>query len=180
MSTAIRFCPETNGWEFNGQAFLDRSKTYSRNNRLAAKAQETGKSLVIWRAEKAAGRRFLNDRALGELIGFCLGNGISWISFKSVTVSVNYLTKALAFKAKTGWFIDFITTNDDHSFDNNVPTPGSNWGAAKALLAEATARTKANYAGLCRAACRYDEATAEEAEIAALKTRAAELMYVQG
>lgn len=179
MSTAISFRKETNGWEFNGQAFLDGNRTYSKNNRRYAKSDESGKSLIIWPAETAKGRKFLNDRALGELIGFCLGNGITWISFKSCSVSVNYLTKALAFKAKTGWFVDFLVNTDDHKFDGNVPTPGGSWGEARALLAEATARTKTNYAGICRAACRFAEADEEEAAIAALKQRASELMYAK-
>lgn len=179
MSTAISFRKETNGWEFNGQAFLDGTRTYSKANRLYAKKDESGKALNIWRAETAKGRKFLHDRALGELIGFCLGNGITWVSFKSCTVSVNYLTKALAFKAKHGWFVDFLVNTDDHKFDGNVPTPGGYWGEGKALLAEATARTKANYAGLCRAACRFDEADEEEVAIAALKQRASELMTAQ-
>ncbi|MDZ4834197.1 MAG: hypothetical protein SGJ27_10510 [Candidatus Melainabacteria bacterium] len=179
MSTAIQFRKETNGWEFNGQAFLDGTKTFSKNNRLYAQKDESGNALIIWRAETAKGRKFLSDRALGELIGFCLGNGITWVSFKCCTVSVNYLTKALAFKAKTGWFVDFLVDTGDHKFDGNVPTPGGSWGEAKALLAEATERTKTNYAGLCRAACRFDEADEEVRAIAALKQRASELMYAK-
>jgi len=179
MSSAIMFRAETNGWEFDGQVYLDGRKTYSKNNRLAAATRETGHSLVIWRAEERKGRKFLSDRGLGELIGFCLGNDITWVSFKGCTVSVNYLQKALAFKAKHGWFVDFLITNQDHNFDANVPTPGGSWGEGKRLLAEAAERTKANYAGLMRAAYRYDEAEAEEREIAALKERARELMYTK-
>jgi hypothetical protein len=177
MSTAINFRHDTNGWEFNGQCFIDARKTYSRNNRLYANSKESGNALIIWRAEEQKGRKFLNDRNLGELIGFCLGNGITWISFKGCTVSVNYLTKALAFKAKHGWFVDFLVKTEDHDFDPNVPTPGGSWGEGKRLIAEAEESTK--YALLCRAAYRLDEAGQVEATSAAKKARAKELMYAK-
>lgn len=179
MSTAIVFNKATNGWEFNGQCFLNSTRTFSRSNRLAARTRESGFALYIHRAETSKGRKFLNDRALGELIGFCLGNNITWVDFDNCVVSVNYLAKAVAFKAKYGWFIDFLHKCEDHDFDANVPTPGSTWGAGKALLAEAAERTRANYAGLCRAAYRFDEADAEDSQIAALKERARELMYAK-
>lgn len=177
MSTAINFRHETNGWEFNGQVFLDANKTFSDNNADFAKSRESGHALHIWRSETSEGRVFLNDRAIGELIGFCLGNGITWVSFKSCTISVNYLSKMLAFKAKHGWFVDFLVTVEDHNFDPNVPTPGGSWGEGKRLLAEA--EESAKYACLCRAANRFDEAAQVDADIAEMKARAKELMFAK-
>jgi hypothetical protein len=177
MATAICFRPDTNGWEFDGQCFYNATKTFSRSNRLYANSKESGFALNIWRAEERKGRKFLSDRGLGELIGFCLGHGINWVSFKGCSVSVNYLTKALAFKAKHGWFVDFLVKVEDHEFDPNVPTPGGSWGEGKRLLAEAAEKSK--YATLCRAACRLDEAADADAEIASMKARAKELMYAK-
>jgi hypothetical protein len=177
MSIQIRFCPKTNGWDF-GQTHFDGNKTFSRVNRLNANSKETGYSLRIWTVEGSKGK-FLSDRTVGELVGYCLGNGITWVEFKGSRVSVNYLTEALKFKADHGWFDDLVMDTCDHKFDGNSPTPGLSWGEGKALLAEATERTNTNYAGIARAAHRYDEADEFERATAALKQRASELMFAK-
>lgn len=173
MSTAINFNADGKVWEFNGQSTLDANRSFSDGNRDFALEKKRG--LNVWRAEKVDGQLNLDDRGIGQIIGFCTGNGITWVTFHGCTVSVNYLTKMLQFKAKHGWFVDFLVDNDDHNFDGNVPTPGGAWGEGRRLLNEAAELDKV--AGLARGAWHLDEAADYERQSRDLKTRGRELLF---
>jgi len=173
--SAILFNQKSNCWELNGLGFFDPDKTFSRSNRLHAKEKESGRALHVRRAESRRARKILDDRALGELVGFCTGNGITWITFgNGVTVSVNYISKALAFKARHGWFLDHTQNTEDHSFSGNIPTPGGNWGEGRRLLAEAAELKKA--AGLAHVAHAPDADELDQSATA-LTERAEQLLY---
>jgi len=173
-ANAIQFNTLTTAWELDAQRFFNPTQAFSRKNRQFASTKESGYALTAREPETAKGRKILDDRAIGELIGFATGNGITWIQFERCTLSVNYLVKALAFKAKHGWFVDFFVNTDDHRFDANVPTPGGAWGEGRQLLAEAAELKRG--AGIARVAHHSDEQVLES-EAAALTERANELLF---
>lgn len=55
----------------------------------------------------------------------------------TTAVSVEYVQEMLRFVGQHGWFWDSLSADADHVFDNQRPTPGCNWGQAKALFDEA-------------------------------------------
>ncbi len=171
-ANAISYNSTANHWEFDGQRFFTPPATFSRKNRIRSKGLN---GLIVNEPEVKTGRRLLDDCGLGALIAFALGNGIDWIQFDRVNISVVYLIEALSFKGAYGWFIDYMVNNDDHAFNPVFPTPGGSFGKGQELNKQA--ESLEDYARLARVAHRTDEADQTEAQAEDLRQQAREMLY---
>ena len=64
------------------------------------------------------------------------------VPFNYCTVTVGYLQDMLDFQEDNGWFFDVLDHTVDHRFDPANITPGTHWGEAQGLVAEATELTE--------------------------------------
>ena len=161
-----------NHWEFDEQRFFNPTQVFGRSSRLLA--VKNG-ALSVPESDRKGARRQIDDRSLGELIGFAEGNGIARISFERITVSVHYLQSMLRFKGKRGWFVDYLDNSSDHDFDPSTPTPGLRWSEGHEL--RRIASELEGYARLARVANQHEEAAKTEEEASSLRALALEMLY---
>ncbi len=119
----------------------------------------------------------LTAKVIGQIVATALIEGTTKIQFDGVLLSVNYLTQMLGFAGKHGWFIDVLSTTEDHAFDPNHPTPGYFVGEARRLQGEAAKLEQ--YARLARSAFRTDEAVEAESQARELRATAGRMLTQQ-
>lgn len=165
----------TGEWNLNGQTALDRNHAFNDSNVAYGKEQD---ALRVVPCMRDADLEPLTDRSLGELVGAALGAGITKLEFNTCTLTVNYITKMLSFKARNGWFVDFVDDTSDHDFNQNDPTPGGRWSEVRQLFADAE---KADATALAAGALYRDDLVEQAREDARLlRQEANELLNPRG
>lgn len=170
-ANTIHFDATAGEWNLNGQIALDRNHAFKGSNLADGKENDALRVVTCFRD---ADLQPLTDQSLGELLGVALGAGITKLEFNTCTVTVEYIRKMLSFKARNGWFVDFLDDTSDHNFNQNDPTPGGRWSEVRQLFADAE---KADAAALAAGALYRDDLVEQAREDARqLRQEANELL----
>lgn len=115
---AIVYDSTSGQFDFNG-VLVDTAE-------LISKAEQVEREPVQYRnVRTASGKR--SRRKVGR-----------FATIGQISITANYIRSMLKFVKQHNWFVDHTDINcGDHSFDPNVPTPGSNWGRANKLKTNA-------------------------------------------